>query len=75
VIVDMAGFPVADLSAVHVCADRVHGCEANVGVLGTQYGSPVRDRPDVLYTEFEFEAGLPRLVFLLDTGADGISLT
>ena len=78
VIVDMAGFPAADQPAAQVCADRVRSCDVYVGILGTRYGSPVRDRPDVSYTELEFEAatgaGLPRLVFLLDTDAADVGI-
>ena len=44
VIVDMADFPAADQPAAQVCAERVRGCDVYVGVLGTRYGSPVRDR-------------------------------
>jgi Domain of unknown function (DUF4062) len=74
VIVDMADFPAADQVPARLCAERVRGCEVYVGILGTRYGSPVRDRPEVSYTELEFEAatqaGLDRLVFVLDTDAD-----
>ncbi|GEM_PF-2099331 len=73
VIVEMAGFPAADMPAARLCRDRVRSCDVYVGVLGTRYGSVVPDMPRVSYTELEFdtatEAGLPRLVFVLDTGA------
>jgi hypothetical protein len=78
VVVDMADFPAADQAPAQVCADRVRGCEVYVGVLGTRYGSPVRDKPEVSYTELEFdtatEAGLDRLVFLLDTDAEDVGI-
>jgi Domain of unknown function (DUF4062) len=45
VIVDMADFPATDQPAAQLCAERVRGCDVYVGVLGTRYGSPVRDRP------------------------------
>ena len=78
VIVDMADFPAADQAPAQLCADRVRGCDVYVGVLGTRYGSPVRDMPEVSYTELEFdtatEAGLDRLVFLLDTDAEDVGI-
>jgi hypothetical protein len=78
VVVDMADFPASDQVPADLCRERVRGCEVYVGVLGTQYGSPVRDEPEVSYTELEFdtatEAGLPRLVFLLDTDAADVGI-
>jgi hypothetical protein len=73
VIVDMADFPAADQPASELCTRRVRSCDVYVGVLGTRYGSTVADKPEVSYTELEFDtataAGLPRLVFVLDTAA------
>ena len=78
VIVDMAGFPAADQPPAELCVERVRGCHVYVGVLGTRYGSPVRDKPEVSYTELEFDtatkAGLDRLVFLLDTDAAEVGI-
>ena len=78
VIVDMADFPAADQPAAKVCVERVLGCDVYVGLLGTRYGSPVRDRPEVSYTELEFntatDAGKDRLVFMLDTNAANVGI-
>src|SRR5262249_10263556 len=61
-----------------LCADIVQRSDVYVGVLGTRYGSPVSDKPEVSYTELEFdtatEAKLPRLVFVLDTNADNVGI-
>src|ERR1700722_2198333 len=56
VVVEMADFPAADQPAAQLCAERVQSCRVYVGVLGTRYGSPVRERPEVSYTELEVEA-------------------
>ena len=67
VIVDMSDFPAADQPAAEFCVERVRRCDVYVGVLGTRYGSPVRDMPEVSYTELEFdtatEAEMDRLIF------------
>jgi hypothetical protein len=76
--VDMAGFAASGRPPAEVCMDTVRGCDVYLGVLGTRYGSPVRDKPKVSYTELEFDtataAGLDRLVFLLDTGVADVGI-
>ena len=76
VIVDMREFPSIDQAPALLCIDKVKGCDVYIGIYGTRYGSPVRDRPEVSYTELEFETAsdpacaLERLVFLLDEEAE-----
>ena len=78
VIVDMADFPAADQVPAKLCVERVRGCDVYAGVLGTGYGSPVQDEPEVSYTELEFDAatqaGLDRLMFLLDTDSPDVGI-
>jgi hypothetical protein len=72
-VIDMAYFAARDEQPADYCRDLVRDCDMYVGLVGLRYGSPVRDRPDVSYTELEFgaatAAGVPRLVFLLDEEA------
>jgi len=78
VVVDMADFSAADQPPAALCVERLRSCDVYVGLYGTRYGSPVRDRPEVSYTELEFdtatEAGIPRLVFLLDMAASNVGI-
>jgi hypothetical protein len=66
--VDMRYFAARDSRPADYCRQRVRRCEIYIAVVGFQYGSVVPGE-GLSYTELEFEtggdAGLPRLVFLL----------
>jgi hypothetical protein len=70
--VEMGGFAARNQPSAGACEQLVRSCDVFVGVLGSEYGSLVPGRPELSFTELEFEAageaGIPRLMFLHEAG-------
>lgn len=69
--IDMKYFPAWDQNPADYCVEQIKQADVYVGIIGFCYGTPVRDKPEVSYTEHEFDtatrSGTTRLMFLLDS--------
>ncbi|MGH7304843.1 MAG: DUF4062 domain-containing protein, partial [Candidatus Rokuibacteriota bacterium] len=69
VVTEMSLLPATERSPMQVSKGLAEETDLYVGIIGWRYGSPVRELPELSYTQLEFrtaaETGVPRLVFLL----------
>src|SRR5689334_19765019 len=74
-VMDMAYFPARHAKPAQVCREAVAAADVFVLIAGFRYGSPVRDWPQLSYSELEHETaeqrGMPRLVFVLGEDTEG----
>lgn len=74
-VTDMAYFTARDKASADMCQQEVRAADIYVLIAGFCYGSTVVDRPEVSYTELEFntakEAEKPLYAFLLSDEAQG----
>ncbi|WP_370968223.1 FxSxx-COOH system tetratricopeptide repeat protein [Amycolatopsis sp. cg9] len=74
-VVDMSSFTARDATPEQLDREMLADADVYVLIAGFRYGMPVRGRPEVSYTEQEFQiatdAGMERLVFILAEDTEG----
>jgi hypothetical protein len=75
-VVEMGSFAPSSSEPSATSTSMVEWADVYVGIIGLRYGTPVPERPELSYTELEFETAaqldMERLVFLLDDRSDDV---